>query len=70
LQKNDIHFRQILAAILYGEISALRGEKTYYFEGGMGRISPNILVEKNTGQCLPPFSVLNTSINSNIEKGA
>jgi hypothetical protein len=31
-----------------GEISALRGKKTYYFEGGMGRISPNILVKKNT----------------------
>jgi hypothetical protein len=27
---------------------ALRGEKTYYFEGGIGRISPNILVKKNT----------------------
>ena len=26
----------------------MRGKKTYYFEWGMGRISPNILVKKNT----------------------
>jgi hypothetical protein len=47
LKKNGIHCRQILAAI-WGEISALRGKKTYYFEGGMGLNFAEYFGEKKT----------------------
>jgi hypothetical protein len=33
--------------IIGGNFSFEGGKKTYFFEGGMGRISPNILVKKN-----------------------